>query len=539
MKILRQLTINNTKVQIYIIGLIFVLFFFINLHQISTQHWSGHMDQDVYILYNSLLISSGYEQQARDHPAFSTFFIHGGVFKFLSFFQEKYSSNIDIILNSQNINKTLQFYFITARITNYFINIFLIFVFYKLLNLLNIDKKINFFICLIFIFSQWYSMSFFVLRSEILSLLFFTISMIFILSKQRDIILNYFIGGIFFGLAMLTKIQILFFIAYPFLLIPIFFLDHLNYHQNFFKKKLLNNYLLCSFVAGIILYIIFQIFIQEYPRFEKNKFLDLFFFLFSFFIILFYYFMFNKYNFDYFKKNIILLSSILNGYIFLMFIIIFLDLTNLLQVNDYIYLRITNPIHYLTEFKSTFAEGTINLNFLASSFYKIFTSYIYSLLELLTLVFIIFLNIKKNINKSKSYLIYIIILSLIFFMNSAISSYREALYYHSYYTFCYLIILAVCINDLNERYSKYFLYIVFIFFTYNGLYTYSSYDTGGPNNYIKTFNRDIYMTEACNQLDLKNFKKNSQINIAYLKYWHNKFDDNVINKICKELENES
>ena len=223
MKILRQLTINNTKVQIYIIGLIFVLFFFINLHQISTQHWSGHMDQDVYILYNSLLISSGYEQQARDHPAFSTFFIHGGVFKFLSFFQEKYSSNIDIILNSQNINKTLQFYFITARITNYFINIFLILVFYKLLNLLNIDKKINFFICLIFIFSQWYSMSFFVLRSEILSLLFFTISMIFILSKQRDIILNYFIGGIFFGLAMLTKIQILFFIAYPFLLIPIFF----------------------------------------------------------------------------------------------------------------------------------------------------------------------------------------------------------------------------------------------------------------------------------------------------------------------------
>ena len=129
---------------------------------------------------------------------------------------------------------------------------------------------------------------------------------------------------------------------------------------------------------------------------------------------------------------------------------------------------------------------------------------------------------------------------LIFLMNSTINSFsRGYIYYHSYYTFCYLIILAVCINDLNERYSKYFLYIVFIFFTYNGLYSYSSYDTGGPNNYIKTFNRDIYMTEACNQLDLKNFKKNSQINIAYLKYWHNKFDDNVINKICKELENES
>ena len=122
MKILDKLKINENKIQIYIIALIFVLFFFINLHQINTQHWSGLMDQDVYVLYNSLLISSGYEQQARDHPAFTTFLIHGGIFKFLSFFQEKYSSNIDIILNSQNINETFKFYFITARITNYFIN---------------------------------------------------------------------------------------------------------------------------------------------------------------------------------------------------------------------------------------------------------------------------------------------------------------------------------------------------------------------------------------------------------------------------------
>ena len=289
MKILDKLKINENKIQIYIIALIFVLFFFINLHQINTQHWSGLMDQDVYVLYNSLLISSGYEQQARDHPAFTTFLIHGGIFKFLSFFQEKYSSNIDIILNSQNINETFKFYFITARITNYFINISLIFSFYKFLNLLKINEKINFYICLIFIFSQWFSMSFFALRSEILSLLFFTISMIFILSKKRNIILNYFIAGIFLALAMLSKIQIIFFIAYPILLTPLFFLNHANFAKNILESRVLNNYLIFSFIAGIIFYIIFQIFIQEYPRFERNKFLDLFFFLFSFLIILFYY----------------------------------------------------------------------------------------------------------------------------------------------------------------------------------------------------------------------------------------------------------
>ena len=537
MKILDKLMINDNKIQIYTIVLLLILFFFINLYQISTQHWSGHVDPDVYIIYNSLLISSGFEQQGRDHPAFTTFLIHGGIFKFLSFFQDKYSSNIDIILNSENINESFQFYFITSRIINYFINISLIFVFYKFLNLINTNKKINFFICVIFIFSQWYSMSFFSLRSEILSLFFFTISMIFILSKQRDIILNYFISGIFLALAMLTKIQIIFFIAYPLLLIPIFYLKHSNFEKNIFKSKILNNYLLFSLFAGIILYTIFQVLIQEYPRFERNKFLDLFFFLFSFFIILSYYFVFNKYDFNLFKRNLILLSSILNGYIFLISIIVILDLTNFLKINDYIYLRITNPIHYLTEFKPTFAEGTINFNFLVNTFFKIFTSYIYSTLELLALVFIIFLDIKKNNNKSKNYLIYIIVLFLIFFMISAINSYKGNLYYHSYYTFCYLVVLSVCINNINYRYSKYFLYFVFILFTYNGLYSYSLSDKGGAYNYIKTFNRDIYMTDSCNQLDLKNFKKTTQINIAYLKYWHHKFDDNVLKKICKELEN--
>ena len=64
------------------------------------------------IIYNSLLISSGYEQEYRDHPAFLTFLIHGFVFKFLSFFQSNYPANIDQILDSSKIDETFQFYFV-------------------------------------------------------------------------------------------------------------------------------------------------------------------------------------------------------------------------------------------------------------------------------------------------------------------------------------------------------------------------------------------------------------------------------------------
>ena len=118
--------IKYEKFFLHLFSTILILFFLINLYQISTQHWSGLIDMDIIVIYNSLLVSSGYEQEYRDHPAFTTFLIIGGVFKLLSFFQDSYSTNIDVILSSQNIDKTFQYYFIVARIINYFINILLI-----------------------------------------------------------------------------------------------------------------------------------------------------------------------------------------------------------------------------------------------------------------------------------------------------------------------------------------------------------------------------------------------------------------------------
>ena len=70
---------------------IFIVFLFsylllLNLYQFSEQHWSSMLDIDIIMIYNSLLISSGIEQEFRDHPAYTTFLLLGGIFKFLSFF---------------------------------------------------------------------------------------------------------------------------------------------------------------------------------------------------------------------------------------------------------------------------------------------------------------------------------------------------------------------------------------------------------------------------------------------------------------------
>ena len=83
---------------------IFLLFFYLlllNLFQLSEQHWSSMLDQDIKMMYNSLLISSGIEQEYRDHPAYTTFLLLGGIFKFLSIFFDNF--RIQEILKSENI----------------------------------------------------------------------------------------------------------------------------------------------------------------------------------------------------------------------------------------------------------------------------------------------------------------------------------------------------------------------------------------------------------------------------------------------------
>ena len=71
--------------KIFIVSL-FSYLLLLNLYQFSEQHWSSMLDIDIVMIYNSLLISSGIEQEYRDHPAYTTFLLLGGIFKFLSLF---------------------------------------------------------------------------------------------------------------------------------------------------------------------------------------------------------------------------------------------------------------------------------------------------------------------------------------------------------------------------------------------------------------------------------------------------------------------
>ena len=48
---------NSAKI---FFSILFVYFFSLNIYQMHNQHWTAMLDQDIKIIYNSLLISSGF-----------------------------------------------------------------------------------------------------------------------------------------------------------------------------------------------------------------------------------------------------------------------------------------------------------------------------------------------------------------------------------------------------------------------------------------------------------------------------------------------
>ena len=521
------------KIKLGIIFLILIIYFFSNIYQLNSQHWSSLMDHDFYILYNSLLVSSGLEQEGRDHPAFTTFFLYSLIFDLIDLFQNSYLSDINQILSSSNIDKSLQFYFDVSRITNFFINFLLFISFFYLLKNLDIKKEIINFVLIIFLISSWYSLSFYFLRSENLSLLFINLSLVFIL-KKKNFVMNCFLAGVFFGIAMFTKIQILFFILYIALFILIS--DNIynkNIKENFLSNKVLKYYFILSLVFIFVSYFIFQLKIQEFPRFEKNKYLDLLVFSFSF--IIFIIFILNKFrlNSELKVKKLIQFSSFLNGFSFLFIVFVFLDLLKILNINDFIYLRVTNPLHYMSEFPAIFAEGNVNFNFIIKMILKISTSYSQNLAELFLISLILFYSLKNGYNNGKSYAFYLLTLFLIFILITSINGIRGGAQYHIYYTFCYLIVIACCLNKLDYKISSIFLTFVVVVFIYNNSFIKKFSDL---QNKLNIFDRQISVIEICKEFRYGTSSKRYDATINYIKYWHKKFDDKTINFLCKELK---
>ena len=66
------------------------------------------------------------------------------------------------------------------------------------------------------------------------------------------------------------------------------------------------------------------------------------------------------------SEKLYIFSIFVIGFVFCLSLLILLDILNIVPVNDYIYLRVSNPIHYLSEFEAIYADGSIDLPYTSS-----------------------------------------------------------------------------------------------------------------------------------------------------------------------------
>ena len=346
---------NSAKI---FFSILFVYFFSLNIYQMHNQHWTAMLDQDIKIIYNSLLISSGIEQEYRDHPAYTTFMILGSLFKICSIFFDNFTFNET--LGSTNIDKEFQKLFYIARIVNSFYIFLIVFLIYKILIELKISQSLSILASTLSLFFISFYELLFLLRSEAVSVLMFLISFYFLIKfLNYNKIFHIILTGFFFCLAMLAKIQVIFLYLTVLLALPslIYYLDSGNNLNKIIKKSrllILNKIILILSVAFYIFYqnILARNFLDELENpifsFLHNE--DL---IFLSFLVLFYVVfikLVSKNSLINFNQIIIVIGMILAGFILTLISVFLMDYLTLIPFHDLNLVRVLNPIKFMTQF---------------------------------------------------------------------------------------------------------------------------------------------------------------------------------------------
>ena len=170
---------KNYENLIYLFSYVFIIIFYLYSKNSLFSHWSDILDQDVTLIYNSILIGSNDPQQYLDHPAFTTFFILNIFYEIGYLLNVIEIKNLEELLNHTNKDRVLQSIHNVSQIVHILHSLILILLFKKILNRILNDNLSSFFFSLIFLFSPAFIYLFDIIRSEILSIIFLFLFYIF------------------------------------------------------------------------------------------------------------------------------------------------------------------------------------------------------------------------------------------------------------------------------------------------------------------------------------------------------------------------
>ena len=204
-----------------VVILIIMLFFMHLSNELNKDAiWFRNMDQDSMNLIGALDVNAGNTPVFNEHPGLGTYFLYGKVYEFLKFIDlveisslKELETHIDPILVLPNVYLTGRKISIGIAILCSLIFAYIIYLQFKSYALFLVA-----FSCMLF--SKGILFQSLVIRNELVSLLFFLISLLFCqIGTQKNSITLFFLTGLFSCFAYFTKIQIL-----PFLLVNVLFI---------------------------------------------------------------------------------------------------------------------------------------------------------------------------------------------------------------------------------------------------------------------------------------------------------------------------
>jgi hypothetical protein len=503
-------------------------FYLYNENSIFT-HWSYALDHDITMIYNSLLLSSNLNQEFVDHPAYSTMFVLSFFYQVAYLLNISEIKNITDLIDSSNKNDVLQNLYNISLVIHLIYAFLFLFLLNKIINSFIKDNLSSFIIICIVLFSPAFIHLFNLLRSEILSILFCFFYYICLERFIHSRSINLVFSGVFFTLAILAKVQIIFCIL-GFLLI--FLLKNLDKGQliNFFSINFYKNIFISLNIKIVIMNVSFAFFIIYFCYNYFYKIIDGIFFIaifLSHFFVLSY---FTK------KKQFFTTPIILFG-LGCFLIIFFLKHLPLLGISNSFHPEIikiiANPISQSANISSGYQFHQVdNVDFIVklADFIKNIpgTSHgkqaqlniIFNKLSIITYILSAITILIFIYKKKKNYISIILFLNLIITSINLVSSIRP---YQQYliYSFPFNLIL-ISIIFKSSSYKKYFSILVLL------LYLFIDF----PNIKDSLDERrldDGNMHAICTE-DYLNNKD------TFMRIWHRKFDKKFLTELCDDFQ---
>jgi len=477
--------------------------------------WIENYDEELWISYNAVLYLSNLPQEKFDAPHFLQIFLLSIFYKILNIFNFLNIKSIDD-LNTGDLNSNLQKIIFLTRIYGLILGIFFILIVKYILNkFIFQNDKSSLFLTLSLTFSGGYLIHIQQHRVEIITLISFLIAMIslinFIQNQDKK---SLFFFTFFFILSIITKIQIMFYAPLLFF-ISLFFQKKINY-----QDERLFKFSFYKFV--ILLCIILILILLRSEQIYSTFFLIIYLIIINIFFYFFIFKLFTKKFAAIYHLNLFLLVS------FIIISLIVLLIPSAQKELFWPFFKISKIRGYLMGELTGCCDLLIWLKFFLIYFFKNIKSVFENLLLINYINFLFFwiillLVVFRKFLNSRIIILTIMIL-LAFLSLKLIESFRALMdYYQIYYGWFLLIPIAKIITKLRDKKLKFFIFFLTLIFSVlitikDGFFHYNY-----ASNEIKSKNQ-FYYGRICAEKDF--------LPMSFWPYWLNKVRYENIKIFC-------